>query len=79
MCLSQQRTVSVLIDSNPEYSDITFVGADWDLYRSSELTSELNVRRRSTLIMFRDGEEVARVISQNNKNTIENMFKATTG
>jgi len=79
MCLSQQRTVSVLIDSNPEYSDITFVRADWDLYRNSELTSELNVRRRSTLIMFRDGEEVARVISQNNKNTIENMFKATTG
>jgi len=79
MCLSQQRTVSVLIDNNLEYSDITFVRADWDLYRGSELVKELKVRRRSTLIMFRDGEEVARVIAQNNEDTIENMFKAATG
>ena len=75
MCLSQQRTVSALIDSNPEYSDILFVRADWDIYRGSELAKELNVRRRSTLIMFNAGEEVARVIAQNNKDTIEKMFK----
>ncbi len=79
MCLSQQRTVSVLIDSNPQYSDITFIRADWDIYRGSELVKELKVRRRSTLIMFRDGEEIARVIAQNNKDTIENMFKAVVG
>jgi len=68
--------VSVLIDNNPKYSDIAFVRADWDIYRGSELVKDLKVRRRSTLIMFNEGEEVARVIAQNNKDTIEKMFKA---
>ena len=75
VCASQERTVSAL-KANPEYSEITLLRADWDTYRKSALRKELEIRRRSTLVMFSGGEEVARVIAQTNKGVIEDMFKA---
>ena len=67
--------MSVLI-ANPEYSEITLLRADWDTHRKSDLRKELEIRRRSTLVMFSGGEEIARVIAQTNKDVIEDMFKA---
>ena len=74
-CDSQERTVSAL-KARPEYSEITVLRADWDTYRKSAFIKELKVPRRSTLVMFRGGVEIARVIAQTNKNVIEDMFKA---
>ena len=74
-CRNQQRTVSTLINSNSKYSAITLLHADWDTYRRSTLAKDLNVRRRSTLIMFKDGEEIARNIALTNRDLIEKMFK----
>ena len=78
-CSSQKRTVSALLSKNPEYSAITIVNVDWDTHRKSALTKELKIRRRSTLLMFRGGEEIARVIAQTNEKLIEDMFKAALG
>ena len=75
-CNSQERTVSALMQSNPEYSAITLLRADWDKHRKSAVTKDLRVPRRYTLVMFKDGEEIARVIAQTNKTIIEDMFKA---
>jgi len=69
--------VSVL-KAKPEYSEVTVLRADWDTYRKSELIKELEIRRRSTLVMFKGGEEIARVIAQTNEDVIEDMFKAAT-
>jgi len=68
--------VSALMQSKPEYSPVTLVLADWDTHRKSGLTEELGVGRRSTLVMFKGGEEVARVIAQSSTGAIEEMFKA---
>ena len=78
-CSSQKRTVSALLSKNLEYSAITIVNVDWDTHRKSALTKELKIRRRSTLLMFRGGEEIARVIAQTNEKLIEDMFKAALG
>ena len=67
--------MSTLINSNSKYSAITLLHADWDTYRRSTLAKDLNVRRRSTLIMFKDGEEIARNIALTNRDLIEKMFK----
>lgn len=64
------------LKAKPEYSEITVLRADWDTYRKSALTKELNIRRRSTLVMFRDGEEISRVIAQTSQEAIEDMFRA---
>jgi len=66
--------VSALINSKPEYSAIKLLRADWDEYGRSDLTKELQVPRRSTLIMFNGGEEVSRVVAQTSREVIEDMF-----
>jgi len=67
------------MQENPEYADVQLLLADWDIYRSTTLRKDLNVVRRSTLIMFKDGEEVARVLAQTNKDVIEDLFLAAVG
>ena len=67
-----------VLKAKPEYSEVTVLRADWDTYRKSELIKGLEIRRRSTLVMFKGGEEIARVIAQTNEDVIEDMFKAAT-
>lgn len=68
--------MSTLRDSNPQYAAVKVIEVDWDQYAKSDLTSELGIPRRSTLVMFNQGEEVARVVSQTGINEIEALFKA---
>lgn len=47
----------------PAYRALTFVDVDWDTYGPSQLTQQLGVRRRSTLLVTKAGDEVARLLS----------------
>ena len=66
--------MSALIEGNSDYHVITVMKVDWDQYKSDAIVSDLDVRRRSTLIMFNDGKEVDRVIAQTSADAIEAMF-----
>jgi len=68
--------VSALIDSNDEYRQVKLIKVDWDKHRRSPISSELGVRRQSTMVMFKDGAEVDRIIAQTGKNAIESLFQA---
>ena len=68
--------MSALLDSNPEYKDITVIRVTWDSFRDAPVTKELGVRTRSTLVMFSQGKEVGRVVSRTDKSSIEALFKA---
>ena len=69
-----------LLDSNPEYQTVTVMRVDWDTYGGSHsddaIVKELQVRRRSTLIMFSNGKEVGRVVAETGAAEIEALFKA---
>ena len=53
---------------------------DWDKFRGEPITKELNVRRQATLVMFNDGKEVDRLISQTSADIIRQLFdKAVAG
>ena len=78
VCRSQQRTVSALIDSNDEYKKVKLIKVDWDKHRRSPISSELGIRRQSTMVVFKDGAEVDRIIAQTGKKAIEGLFKAVT-
>ena len=65
-----------LLQNNPEYQAVTVIKADWDTYRNTPIINELGVRRRSTLIVFNEGKEVARVVAQSQPNAIEALFQA---
>ena len=63
-CRSQERTINALLDANPNYAEaITIYRVDWDVYGNGDLANQLNVPRRSTLVMFRGGAEVGRIVA----------------
>ncbi len=70
--------MSALIDSNPQYAAVKLIRADWDQWGKSDALKDLGIRRRSTLIVFKDGAEVDRVIAQTRKESIEVLFAAIT-
>ena len=65
-----------LLDSKPEYRKVTIMRVDWDTYRDDKLVKLLRIPRRSTLVMFNNGEEVARVVAQTGSSAIDALFKA---
>ena len=68
--------MGALIDENPEYRAITVMRVDWDTHRDSGIVRELDVRTRSTLVMFSGGREVGRVNAKTGRDDIEALFKA---
>jgi hypothetical protein len=68
--------VSALIDSNPAYRNVSIIRVDWDLFSDDDIVTELAIPRRSTLVMFKDGKEVARVVAKTSSEDIEALFKA---
>ena len=67
-----------LIDSNPKYRAVTIIRVDWDRFSRDVIVSELMIPRRSTLVMFNQGKEVARVVADTRTSAIEALFKAVT-
>ncbi len=68
--------MSAVVDSNSAYKIVKLIRVEWDSFSDAPITKELNVLRRSTLVMFDDGKEVGRVVSQTGKAAIEALFKA---
>ena len=77
-CRTQERVVASLLEENEDYANVTIIIADWDEQKRSDLVKDLRIPRRSTLVMFNEGEEIDRVIAQTSRASIENLFKAVT-
>lgn len=68
--------MSALIKANPDYAAVTVMRVDWDTHRGSDLTRQLSVSRRSTLVMFKGGREVGRVVAKTGRADIDALFQA---
>lgn len=76
-CRSQERTIDRLRAENPAYDEaITFYRVDWDDYGRGEFSTSLNVPRRSTLVLFRDGVEVTRIVAGTRERDIRALLDA---
>lgn len=64
------------MNENPAYQAVTVMKVDWSEHSRSEVAKEHAVKRRSTLVMLRGGEEVGRVIGSTSRDDIEALFKA---
>lgn len=71
--------MSALIDGNPAYQAVTWFLVDWDKFGDDVIVSELNIPRRSTLVMFNEGKETGRVVAKTKAKQIEPLFAAVTG
>lgn len=76
-CRSQERTINALREANPAYDNaITFYRVDWDDYGRGEFSQALNIPRRSTLVLFRDGVEVTRLVAGTREADIRALLDA---
>lgn len=76
-CRSQERTIGAIVGSNPAYNEaITFYRVDWDDYGRGALATQLNIPRRSTLVLFRDGVEVGRIVAGTREADIRALLDA---
>ena len=64
------------MNENPAYQTVTVMKVDWSEHSRSDVAKEHAVKRRSTLVMLRGGEEVGRVIGSTSRDDIEALFKA---
>jgi thiol:disulfide interchange protein len=74
-CRSQQATLRKLKKENPAYeANITFVKVDWDKHSSSKLARDLNIPRRSTLVVLKGDQELGRIVAGTRKEDIKALM-----
>ena len=60
-CQIKADLIAEALMENPAYGQLTFVDVDWDTFGRSQLTERLKVTRRSTLLVMKNGKEIARL------------------
>lgn len=76
-CRAQERVINALREENPAYEDsITFINVDWDEFGRSDLVKELNIPRRSTLVVLHGEDELGRNVAQTSQESIESLMNA---
>jgi len=74
-CAAQRRVLEALKAENPAYEQaITFIDVDWDTYRSADLTKDLNIPRRSTLVVLKGDAELGRIVAGTSRATIQELM-----
>ncbi len=73
-CDRQKRVINALRAQGEPYNSMTLLAVDWDENRTSPLIGKYNVPRRSTLIMFKDGKEVGRVVAGTSTEQIKQLI-----
>ena len=74
-CAAQERVINALRAENPAYDEsISFINIDWDKYRGADITKELNIPRRSTLVALRGDAEIGRIIAGTSRRDIQALM-----
>ena len=74
-CAAQGRAINALRAENPAYDEaITFMIADWDEWGKSQIVTDMNVPRRSTLIVLKGDRELGRVIAATSESDIKALL-----
>lgn len=74
-CRSQERTINAFLDQNPDYAaNITFVRLDWDDHKRSDIVAELDIPRRSTLVVLKGEEELGRIVANTRPEVIRDLM-----
>jgi thiol-disulfide isomerase/thioredoxin len=76
-CAAQERVINALKSNNPAYEEkIVFINVDWDQYSKSELSKELRIPRRSTLVALKGDQELGRLVAQTSRKRIKALMDA---
>ncbi len=74
-CAAQGRVIEALKAANPAYDQsISFLNVDWDQWGEGELAKQLNIPRRSTLVVLKGKEELGRIVAGTAKADIQALM-----
>ncbi|MDG1431743.1 MAG: thioredoxin family protein [Paracoccaceae bacterium] len=74
-CKAQERRISQLMGENAAYvENVTFVRVDWDAYSNAAITFDLEIPRRSTLVVLKGDEELGRIVAGNSRQAIKGLM-----
>jgi len=73
-CRAQERAIDRLRAQNNDYNDITILKVNWDAYRAEPVARDLNVPRRSTLVLLTGDAEIDRIVASTRIRDIKNLL-----
>lgn len=74
-CAAQERVITALRKDNPAYDKaISFINVDWDQWGEGELVQDLNIPRRSTLVVLKGDKELGRIVAGTAKDEIKALM-----
>jgi thioredoxin 1 len=74
-CAAQERVINALLDENPDYAaQISFITVDWDQWGEGDLVKQLNIPRRSTLVVLKGDQELGRIVAGTAKAEIKALM-----
>ena len=63
-CKAQGRVIDALKAENPAYDRaIVFTNVDWDTWKDDMIVADLNIPRRSTLVVLKGDQELGRIVA----------------
>lgn len=78
-CKRQERVINALRNQNPAYESIEFVAINFDKYGREGLSRELNIPRRSTLVVLSPDGELGRIVAGTSQSDIKRLMDVALG
>lgn len=76
-CAAQDRVIADLRASDPAYdAAITFITVDWDEHADAQISRDLGIPRRSTLVALKGREEIGRIVAGTSRDDIKALMDA---
>ena len=74
-CAAQGRVIEALKAADPAYNaSISFLNVDWDQWGEGALVQQLNIPRRSTLVVLKGTQELGRIVAGTDKAEIKALM-----
>lgn len=74
-CVAQHRVMDKLKAANPAYeAHITFMTVDWDTWGDGDLVKQLQIPRRSTLVVLKGNAELGRIVADTSEAAIKALL-----
>jgi thioredoxin 1 len=74
-CKAQGRVIEALKAENPAYeANISFLNADWDTWGEAQIVTDMNIPRRSTLVVLRGDKELGRIVAGTARDEIKALM-----
>ncbi len=75
-CQIKQDLIAEAVSENPAYRELQFIDVNWDTYGPSRMAARLNVDRRSTLLVMKNGTEITRLVNEPHAHKIRGLLDA---